>query len=345
MNRSGFWVWWNANKMSMALDLNHPKGVAIARRLVSWADIVVENFMPGAMTKWGLNYEELAKIKPEIIMLSLSMQGQDGPHARHLGVGPLLSGLVGMIHITGWPDREPVQAGGGTDVIAPDLALAALISALDYRDRTGEGLYLDLSQCEATLYALAPLLLDYFANGEVGKRMGNSCPCGAPHGVYRCRGDDRWCAIAVFTEDEWQACCNVIGCPTLSSDPRFSSLNKRKENEEELDKLVESWTVNITPEEVMALMQESGISAGVLHTAEDLLKDPQLKYRDALWLMDHHEIGPVYHLGQSFILSRFLAEPRLPAPCLGEHTEYVCREMLGMSDEEFVELLNDGVFT
>ncbi len=345
INRSGYYAYWNANKMSMALNLNHPKGVEIAKRLVSWADIVVENFTPGTMAKWGLSYKDLVKLKPELLMLSLSMHGQEGQYAKHSGVGPVLSGLVGIISLTGWPDREPVQAAGGTDMLAADLALTTLISALIYRSRTGEGQYIDLSQGEATLYALTPLILDYAVNGEAGKQMGNSSPFGAPHGAYRCKGDDRWCAIAVLTDEEWAAFCRVIGLPMLINEPRFITTRKRKENEDELNKLVANWTANFTPEEAVDLMQKSGIAAGVLETAEDMLKDPQLKFRDAFWLMEHHEMGPCYHLGQSFVLSEFPPNPRLPAPLLGEHTEYVCREILGMTDEEFVELFNEGVFT
>lgn len=344
LNRSGHFAYYNTNKYSLALNLNLPEALEVARRLVRWCDIVVENFIPGQMEKWGLGYEGLTQIRPNVIFLRLSMYGQTGPRARHLGFGPFLAGLVGYQYLTGWPDRGPVLIGGPTDHLVPDYAVAVLMAALDYRDATGKGQCIDISQCETGLQAIAPLMLHYFASGEIGGRSGNFRPEAAPHGVYRCMGDDRWCAITVSTDDEWRSFCSVVGGPDWTTDRRFATLLARKRNEEELNTLVESWTLRHSAEEAMNLMQQSGVPAGIVATAGDLLRDPQLGGRNRFWLMDHPELGPFYYLGEPFALSATPAQQRLPSPCLGEHTEYVCQEILGMSDAEFVALLKKGVF-
>lgn len=344
LNRSGYFAFYNTNKYSMALDLNHPDAKNVVKRLVLWADAVIENFTPGKMEKWDLGYETLKQIKPDIIFLRLSMYGQTGPLAGHLGFGPFLAGRVGFQHLTGWPDRGPVPVGAPTDMLAADYALVLLISALDYRNKTGEGQCIDLSQCEVSLQAIAPIMLDYFANGNESGRRGNSCSYAVPHGVFRCQGDDRWCAIAICSEEEWRAFCKIVGRTEWITDHRFATLQARKENEEEVNYLIEDWTSQHSAEEVMTLMQSAGIAAGLVATGEDLLRDPQLQTRRRFWPMEHAEIGLFYHLGEPFHLRRTPAEPRLAAPCLGEHTEFVCKEILGMSDTEFVRQLNKGVF-
>ena len=240
----------------------------------------------------GLVYEELKKVNPDIIMLSTCMQGQTGPHHTHPGFGLTLTALSGFNHITGWPDREPENLFTYTDFIGPHFNVLAILAALDYRCRTGKGQYLDVSQYENGVHFLAPLILDYVVNGRVANRTGNRYPYAAPHGAYRCRGDDRWCTIAVFTEAEWQNFVLVIGNPAWASSPKFITLEVRKDNEDELDRLVEEWTINYTAEEVMSMMQGVGVSAGVVQTGEDLLeRDPQLKHRHFFQELDHPEVG------------------------------------------------------
>ena len=190
---------------------------------------------------------------------------------------------------------------------------------------------------------MAPLILDYAVNQQVASRMGNRLSHAAPHGAYRCRGEDRWCAIAVFTDEEWQSFSKVVGNPTLTNNPKFSTLPARKENEDELDRLVEEWTINHSPEEVMSLMQAAGVAAGVVATGEDLLEhDPQLKHRHFFQELDHLEIGKYHAAGPAFVLSKSPCGLR-SAPSLGEHSEYVLKEILGMSDKEVAELVIEGV--
>ncbi len=344
LNRSGYFSGFNSDKYGISLNLNHPRGPEVAKRAVAWADIVLEGFTPGIIDRWGLGYEVLKKVKPDIIMVSTSNQGQTGPHAQHPGYGTQLVSLVGFTDITGWPDRIPTQPYGAyTDVVAPRLGTAAIIAALDHHQRTGEGQFLDLSQFEASLHFLSSLLLDYQANGRETSRQGNAYLPAAPHNAYRCLGRDRWCAIAVFTQEEWAALCGVMGSPQWTREGRFATPQVRSENRDELDRLVETWTLARSAAEVMALMQAAGVGAGVVSSARDLLEDPQLEHRHHFWRLEHPEMGSHLHNGPPFHLSRTPAKLRMSAPCLGEHNEYFYKELLGMSDEEFVELLVDGV--
>ena len=291
----------------------------------------------------GLGYEELKKIKPDIIMLSSCGMGQEGPYASFSSFGVQLTALSGFDHITGWPDQEPVELGVYTDFIAPHFNILAILAAIDYRRRTGKGQYIDMAQYENAVHFMAPLILDNVVNKRISKRMGNRLPHAAPHNAYRCRGEDRWCAIAVFTDREWESFCKVIGNPAWVKDLRFSTLLARKENEEELDRLVEEWTRNHPAEDIMHMMQAEGVSAGVVQMTEDMQDhDPQLKDRHFYWELQHPEVGKYRAPGPSFILSKSPCELR-SAPLLGEHIEYIFKEVLGMSDDEIEELLIEGV--
>jgi len=343
LNRGGIFNQWNTNKLSVALNLASPKGVEVAKRLVAWADIVVENFAGGVMRRMGLSYEELSKIKPDIIMLSSCMQGQTGQHSSHPGFGDQPTALAGFNHITGWPNRDPVWISAYTDWVAPLFNCVIVLAALDYRRRTGKGQYIDSSQYENGIHFISPLILDDIVNQRVADRMGNSSIHAAPHNVYRCRGEDKWCAIAIFTDEEWRSFCRVIGNPAWTNDPKFSTLPARKENEGELNRLVEEWTTSYSPKEVMGIMQGAGIAAGVRQKGEDLLEnDPQLKYRRYFQELDHPEIGKYRAPRPSFVLSKSSCSLR-SAPLLGEHNEYVLKEVLHMSDEEIAELIIEGV--
>jgi len=345
LNRSGYFNNQNPNKYGITLNLNLPEGVEVARRLVARADVVTESFTAGVMERWGLAYDDLRKLRPDIIMVSMSAQGRGGPYSNHSAYGHVQQALCGVNHLSGWPDGDPVGAYGPyTDFFVPHLSATAVIAALAYRRRTGKGQYIELSQFEASIHCLETAILDYTANGREQSRMGNRHPQASPHGAYRCQGEDRWCTIAVFTDEEWQSFCRVLENPEWSHDPRFATLSGRLENAEELDCLVEKWTSDYSPEQVMTLMQAAGVAAGVTQDAKDLHQDPQLKHRNHYWVLDHPETGPSTHDSPAYKLSRTPSQPRMPAPCLGEHNEFVCTQLLGMSDEEFVGLMAEGIF-
>ncbi len=365
-NISGMFNNFNPGKLGITLNLNHPKGIEIAKKLVSISDVVLDNFNPGVMAKWGLGYKDLAAVKSNIIVVTMPVMGVTGPYKLWRGFGTSVRTLAGIDYITGNPDRPPI----GTGMAAlPDFtsnpyhAVTAILSALHYRHRTGKGQFIELAQFESTVCWTETMILDYSANGHIQTAMRNRLPYAAPHGVYRCLGEDRevdysampesvperrkkderWCAIAVFTEEEWRAFCDVIGNPSWTRQERFATLDGRKANEDELDTLIEEWTVQRPPEEVMMLMQRAGVAAGVVQDGEDLLtRDPQLKERGYYVWLDHPEAGTIAHDGLTFNLS---ATPgRISrAPLLGEHNEHVYGEVLGLSEETINELIVDGV--
>ncbi len=335
----------NTGKMAVTINLAHPKGIELAKKFVAWADIVTDNFAGGAMERMGLSYEVLRKIKPDIIMMSSALMGQTGPWHDSPGYGDQLSAISGLHQISGWPDRIPGEIGFYTDFIAPRFNALTILAALDYHRRTGKGQYLDIAQHQGGVQYMAPLLLDYVVNKRVAVRRGNQDDYAAPHSAYRCRGEDRWCAIAVFTDEEWESFCRVIGSPAWTKDSRFATLEVRKENEEELNRLVAAWTVNRVDVDVMNQMQAAGVGAGRIGNAEDQMEhDPQLKYRHFYWEQDHPELGKYRPPRQPCVLSKTPCEIRR-APLVGEHNEYAFKEILGMTDDEIAELVIEDVIT
>jgi crotonobetainyl-CoA:carnitine CoA-transferase CaiB-like acyl-CoA transferase len=345
INRGLDFVIYSHNKYGITLDLRHPKGIEVAKRLVkNWANVVTENFTPGVMKRLGLDYEELRKIKPDVIMLSSCNLGQTGPYAAHPGMGSHLTHLSGFTHLSGWPDRDPlILYGPYIDFIGVVYGTIALAAALDYRRRTRKGQYIDVAQFEGGIQFLASTLLDYAVNGRIQGRKGNRCDYAAPHGAYPCRGEDRWCVIAVFTDKEWEDLCRIMGEPDWGKDPKFATLLGRKQNEEELDRLIGEWTSTLSTEEVMAKLQSAGVEGAVVKNPQEMYDDPHLKRY--LWAeMEHAEIGK-YHLQvPSFKLSKVPTQLRMPGPLLGEHNEYVYMNLAGFSREEYEQLQEEGVF-
>ena len=345
-NKGGYFNYYNSNILSLSLNMQLPEAREIARKLAVECDVFMENYTPGVIEKWGLSYEEMKEIRPDIIMLRQSGYGSWGPYANLPAFGMVLVPIAGLPNYIGWPGKEPLPVGVSayTDCISPRFATAALIAALDYRKRTGKGQLLDLSQFETAIYFIAPGILDYTVNGREPERIGNSSPNAAPHGVYPCQGDDRWCTVAVTSDEEWTNLGREMDKPEYIEDPRFATLADRKKNEDELNKLVSEWTVSLTPEEVMERLQKAGVPAGVVKNAADMIDDPQLRNRNIYWPMEHSEMGMFTHLGQSFQLSKTPSKAYSPSPLLGEHTEYVCTKILNMPDEEFIDLMQKGVF-
>ncbi len=342
---STYFAIYNSGKYGISINLREPKGKEIALKLISWGDIVCENFSPGVMARLGLDYDSVKKIKPDIIYWSNSMMGQYGPLSKYRGFGAQAVALSGVTHISGWPDRSPAPPYGAyTDFISPYFGVAVIMAAMDYRRRTGKGVYFDQSQCEAALQLLAPPLMDYWVNGTVLERNGNRLGYAAPHGVYKCKGDERWVAIGIFSNQEWSAFKEVIGNLDWTADSKFETLTERKKNENELDRLIEQWTVNHTPEQIEILLQSAGICASVVQNGGDLFEDPQLKHREHVQYLEHSFMGRHAYDAPS---ARFSKTPFKmgPSPCLGEHNQYVLSELLGLSSDEIEELLLEGIIT
>jgi benzylsuccinate CoA-transferase BbsF subunit len=343
INRAAYFNKYNADKYGMTLDLTHPQGIKVMHRLIEWTDVFIESNAPGVVAKHGLDYESVKEVKPDIIMLSTCQMGQKGPLARFKGYGVQAAAMAGFHEVTGYPDSGPVGPFGSyTDVVSPQWLIAVIVASLIYRQRSGKGQYIDHSQLETGTHFLGPLILDYTSNGRLATRVSNREESAAPHGAYRCKGEDRWCTIAVCNDEQWDAFCRVIGNPPWTKDTSFSSLLQRKRNEDELDRLVESWTLKHTPEEVMSLMQQVGVASGIIATGEDLHNNPQFRHKGHFKLLNHSEIGEVPFDNPPFQFSKTPCEVRMASPCLGEHNEYICHHILGMSDEEFVELIQSG---
>lgn len=337
----------NPNKYCVSIDLEKSGGKNLAWKIIRWADIVTESFAPGNMEKWGLGYEEVHKVRPDIIYFSSSQQGRGGPHSSYAGYGQNAVNFCGFSEVTGWPDRLPSPPYGAyTDYVSCRFAAFAIMAALEYRRRTGKGQYLEQSQFETSLQFFSPPIMDYQINGTILKRNGNRLPTAAPHGVFPCRGEDRWVAIAVTNDEQWPKFCQAIGNNGLSTRKKFATLTQRKKNEDELEKIVADWTSQYTASEVEAVLQNTGIPACVVEKASDLYQDPQLESRQYFTPLKHPIMGMQKFEAQGcFLLSKTPREIIRPSPCLGEHNGYVFKELLGMNEDEIAEYVVDGSIT
>ncbi|MSQ15231.1 MAG: CoA transferase [Dehalococcoidia bacterium] len=337
----------NPSKLAINLNLKHPKGIELVKRLIAVSDIVSDNMSGGATERLGLGYDELVKIKPDIIVINMPVMGPGGPHSHWTGQGDQITAAAGLWHMTGYPDKLGVGPGSVlTDWSGvPYHATTAMLAALHYRNRTGKGQHIVLSQYEAAIDSLGTAILDYTVNGRVQSRTGNRSPYGAPHGVYQCQGEDRWCAIDVSSDEQWQGLCRAMGDPEWSRTGVFTTVLGRMENVDELDSLIEEWTSDRTAEDVTKRLQGHGVPAGTVQNGRDLLEnDPQLKARDYFVSLRYPEGGEMYVGADSFTLSETPGRPRMHAPLWGEHNEHVFREILKLSADEYAEYELDGVF-
>ncbi len=344
VENSGLYETINVGKLDTALDLSQEAGREVVRDLVRWADVVTEAFSPKAMRNWGLDYESLRQIKPDIIMLTTCLMGQDGPLAQFAGFGNLAVSISGFYNLTGWADRPPAGPFlAYTDTVSPRFTAASLLAALDHRRRTGEGQYIDQSQSEASLHFLAPALLDYTVNGRVQGRMGNRDPHMAPHGVYPVLGEDRWVAIAVADDTQWPAFCEVLQQPELAQDTRFTTAQARLAHQDDLDAIVSAWTRERDGRTVEEVLQARGISACAVPTMYDVYEDPQLAHRSHFVELDHPIHGKTTVEGSRSRLSRTPARVDRAAPTLGQDTQYVLETILGYSAERIDDLVSQEI--
>ena len=343
----------NPGKRGISLNVRHPKGLEIARRLISMSDIVAEGFSPGVLDSWGLGYNALKEIKKDIIYVQQSGMGAQGTYGRFRTVGPIANAFAGLSEMSGLPEPA-MPAGWGYSYLdwmgAYSFALA-MLSALYHRERTGEGQWIDASQTEVGLFICGTSILDWSANGRQSTRYGNRSPFkpAAPHGAYPCAGSDRWIAIACFTDAEWGGLAKVAGSAPFVTDSRFRSLDGRLAHQDALDALVGQWTRTHDARRLMMELQKAGVPAGVCQTTEERCDvDPQLKHLEWLTEVTGTRIGrwPVAEVPVKLSESPAYAGGRIDrgAPCYGEDNEYVYGELLGMSKREIEELAKEGVF-
>ena len=346
LNTGYFHNKFGTSSSSITVDLVRPEGVAVFLDLVRISDVVVDNMRPHVMPKWGLGYDAISAVNPHIIMMQMPTMGE-GPRGFYAGLSWGIQAQAGLNAISGYPDRAPISPSpySHPDTTSnPFHAMVALSAALLHRRKTGQGQYIEVSQYESTINFMETLVLEQTANGRNMEPKANRDPRYAPQGVYRCEGDDRWCAVSVETEQEWLALCTAIERPDLTTDPRFNSFLGRQQHAGELDGVIEAWTSQHTSEEVMQRLQQAGVAAGQLQDAEDLLhKDPQLAERGHWIYVDHPELGNFVTDGWGFHLSGAPPKPRRHAPLLGEDNDRIFGQLLGMAEETVNDFIVSGV--
>lgn len=333
----------NLNKLGVVLDLSHPKGVELAKQIVGISDVVAQNMRPGVMDRLGLGYEDLVQIKPDIIMLSSSAYGATGPYREYSGYAPHFAAFSGLSYATGYPDGEPSTFSGSTDIRSATTAAFAMLAALNFRQRTGQGQHIDLSSPETLGVLIGDTLMDYTMNQRLPSRSGNRDVFMAPHNCYRCQGEDKWISIAVATDEEWQALCQAMGNPEWTRDGLFSDSYGRWQNQELLDRLIEEWTINYKHYEVMERLQASGVAAMPSFSAEELFSDPHLKAREVATEVNHSVLGKQVVFNPPWKFSETPARIERAGPLLGEHNEYVFGKLLGMPKQEITRLIEEKV--
>ncbi len=334
----------NYSKKSIALNLSHPQGRALAKEIVRRSDLVVENFSVGVMNRWGLGYEDLCQVKPDLVMISASPVGQYGPDSYCVGWGPITQASAGICHLTGYENGPPSSLGGTwPDYMVGVVMAYVVLAALYHRRRTGQGQYIDLAMAEVVTSMLPEAVMDYTMNRRDRGRRGNQDDVMVPHNVYRCQGEDRWVTIAVESEEEWQALCQAIGHPEWLQDERFKDPKSRKAHEAELDALLSAWTQKHSPTEIMHLLQKAGVAATPVYDTESLIADPQFQHRNFFVPLNHPVTGnhPVPGIPGKY--SAMDSLHYTPSPCLGQDNDAVLGGMLGLSPKEIARLKEEEI--
>lgn len=353
LNNSGFFNYFNRNKKSVLLNVRHPLGMELLHRLIAVSDVVIENFSSGVLESWELGYEQQKAINPGIIYCSISGFGHSGRDKHFTTWGPTAQALSGLTLMSGLPGKPPAGWGYSfMDHTAGYYGAIAIMMALHHRNKTGEGQHIDISQVEAGMILTGPAVLDYTVNGRSWRREGmppgNRAwePALAPHNTYRCKGEDRWIAIAVRSDAEWQAMVRAMGEPAWAADAKFATLEGRLQHQDELDEHIGAWTADREDYAVMMTLQAAGVPAGVCQKPGDRFEsDEQLKARDWWTTMPHAEMGERSEFdGITPRLSSTPGQNRTASPLIGEHTLEVMCDLLGMTNEEFAEYEEMGVF-
>jgi crotonobetainyl-CoA:carnitine CoA-transferase CaiB-like acyl-CoA transferase len=338
-NRQSMGNDFNRNKLEITLELNTPAGVDIFKKLVKISDIVLENYSPRVMPNFGLDHPALKEINPGIILCSMPGFGSTGPLRDWVSYGTNLDPASGLASLMGYPGEEAHMSGNAYPDPAAGLhAVSAILTAVFHQRRTGKGQFIDLAQSESATVLLGEAALGYSLNGKLPERMANRHPAYAPQGCYPCRGDEKWVAVAVSSDQEWAGLGQAMGYPEWFDDEKFFDQKSRWENQDELDKLISAWTAERDPIAVMADLQAAGVPAGAVLNAAELTANEHLHARGFFWEIDHPEVGPKIYAGQPFKMSGTPLTLRGPAPCLGQHNEYVLKELLGYSEEEIAAL-------
>lgn len=338
IERAAMFAITNDSKLSISLNLKSEKGRDLAIQLIERADVVVENFTPGAMDRLGLGHDAMIARNPKLVTLSTCNQGSTGPQANRAGFGSHLTSLSGFTELTGWPDRQPSLLWGPyIDYIAVAYGTVAVLAGLEQVRRTGAGCHIDLSQYETGVQWMAPALESYLASGEIMCREGNRDVNAVPHAVFPCAGEERWCAISIHDDQEWSRFADEVGEPWAKEED-FASVAGRRENEGRLEELISLWTSSQSRESLVTRLQNAGIHSAPVNDMGDLYSDPQIVYRNAFQRVDHQVMGVHAVPAPPYVLSETPGKVVHGAPMVGEHTEAILCGILGLSEEEFHEL-------
>jgi crotonobetainyl-CoA:carnitine CoA-transferase CaiB-like acyl-CoA transferase len=345
-NTTPYFCAWNRNKRSITLDMDYHEARQLFFKLVKISDVVVENFSPRVMSNWDLDYATLKRSNKRLIMLSMSGTGQNGPWKDFVAYGPTLQSLAGLTYLTSYSHDAPMGLGyAHADIISGLYGVISILAALEHRDRCGQGQYIDLSEYEAVCTSIGPALIDAYFNNHQIVPTGNHTEHrpAAPYGCYKCSGEDRWIVITVFSEDEWQSLCGLLGNPDWTKAHKFSSLAGRMKHRAMLDRHIGEWTAGQTAEKVVDDLQKEGIAAGVVQNAEDLANDPQLSARDFFTSLSHPVLGEIKTDTYPIKFKNSRQPTWKASPLLGEENQYVFEELLGMKKTTIQSYVEQGI--
>jgi crotonobetainyl-CoA:carnitine CoA-transferase CaiB-like acyl-CoA transferase len=343
-NRNGWFNCLHLSKYGITLELTHPAGRKVFEKLVSISDVVVENFRQGTLERLGYHYEVLKKIRPDLIYVSMPAFGNSGPWKAYVAYGIGQEQLCGMAHMTGYRDEGPMKSGiNHGDPITGSHAAGVVLAALRYRRRTGQGMFIDVSQQESAVSLIGGEVLAYQMTGQEPERLGNHSTCFAPHNTFPCAGADRWVTIAVTSDRQWASLADAMGRSELTGDPRFATLEGRLSNQDELDRIVGGWTRDREMYQIARLLQERGVPAGPVLRGPDLLQDPHYRDRHTFNEVDHPQVGPKWYPGFAWRMSETPGQIHWASPTLGQHNHQIYNQLLGLTGPEITELEREGV--
>jgi len=345
---SPFFSAWNRNKRSITLDMNRSEARQLFLRLIEVSDVVVENFSPRVMSNWQLDYDNLRKVNQKLVMLSMSGMGQSGPWKDYVAFGPTVQSLAGLTCLTSYAEGAPMGLGYAyADIVSGLYGAILVLAALQHRNRTDQGQYIDLSEYEAICTTIGPTLMDALENRKEISPRGNmdSYIRAAPYGCYRCLGHDRWCVIAVFNESEWHAFCGVLGNPDWAKDEKYATLQNRLESMQDLDTHIGAWLAKRTAESAVELLQQAGVPAAVVQNAEDLVNDPQLSADGFFQSLSHPVLGETRIDTYPMKFRNCQKACWKASPLLGEANDYVFGEILGLDRTTIQSYIREGIIS
>ena len=343
-NRNGWFNCLHMSKYGVTLELTKDEGRRVFELLVSISDVVIENFRQGSLKRLGYTYEELRKHRPDLIYVSMPAFGNTGPWKGYLGYGIGQEQLSGMAHMTGYRGEGPMKSGiNHGDPITGSHAAGVLMAALRHRRRTGKGMYIDVSQQESSVALMGPEVLAYQMTGQEPERRGNRSGWYAPANSYRCAGEDRWVTIAATNQDQWRSLAQAMDADGLADDPRFDTNEARRENHDDLDRIISEWTIGLEAYDLTRKLQRLGVPAGPVLRGPDLLQDAHYKDRGTFVTVDHPQVGPKQYPGIPWKMSATPGVVRWPSPTLGQHNREVYGELLGLNGLEIDQLDQTGV--